>query len=159
MPMWRCPHCGTPQPETDRCWVCRRSSTCCATCRHYRRAVAAGLGYCGLDRQRRPLTGHEMRSCWLAAGSGTSVPPDAGSGSRVPPAVPSGRTGVRNRRDFEAVPVVAEARPAGPIAPGAVPTDPAGTAAAGDPGPGGRTGSTVVGAALPGWSLFPELDP
>ena len=29
MPMWRCPHCGTPQAETARCWVCRRSSTAC----------------------------------------------------------------------------------------------------------------------------------
>ena len=41
MPMWRCPHCGTPQAETARCWVCRRSSTSCGTCRHYRRSVAA----------------------------------------------------------------------------------------------------------------------
>ena len=30
MPMWRCPHCGTPQAETARCWVCRRSTTACA---------------------------------------------------------------------------------------------------------------------------------
>ena len=56
MPMWRCPHCGTPQAETARCWVCRRSSTACGTCRHFRRSVAAQLGYCGLDRQRRPLS-------------------------------------------------------------------------------------------------------
>ena len=34
MPMWRCPHCGTPQTETSRCWVCKRSSTSCGTCRH-----------------------------------------------------------------------------------------------------------------------------
>jgi hypothetical protein len=64
MPMWRCPHCGTPQAETARCWVCRRSSTSCATCRHFRRSVAAQLGYCGLDRQRQPLTGDEIRGCW-----------------------------------------------------------------------------------------------
>jgi len=67
MPMWRCPHCGTPQAETARCWVCHRSSTACATCRHFRSSIAAQLGYCGLDRQRRPLRGDEIRACWEAA--------------------------------------------------------------------------------------------
>jgi hypothetical protein len=64
MPMWRCPHCGTPQAETARCWVCHRSSTACGTCRHFRRSVAAQLGYCGLDRRRLPLVGDEIRACW-----------------------------------------------------------------------------------------------
>src|SRR5688500_18517644 len=64
MSMWRCPHCGTPQTESARCWVCRRSSTACGTCRHFRRSVAAQLGYCGLDRQRLPLRGDEIRPCW-----------------------------------------------------------------------------------------------
>ena len=50
MALWRCPHCGTPQPVAARCWVCRRSSTSCATCRHFRTSVAARIGYCGLDR-------------------------------------------------------------------------------------------------------------
>lgn len=63
---WRCPHCGTPQPEAARCWVCRRSTTCCATCAHYRRAVASGLGYCGLDPRRQALRGDEVRGCWSA---------------------------------------------------------------------------------------------
>src|SRR4051812_20699314 len=67
MPMWRCPHCGTPQAETARCWVCRRSSTACATCQNFRRSVAAQLGYCGLDRERRPLQGTEIRACWEAS--------------------------------------------------------------------------------------------
>ena len=66
MPMWRCPHCGTPQAETSRCWVCRRSSTACGTCRHFRRSVAAKVGYCGLDRRRAPLQGDEIRACWEA---------------------------------------------------------------------------------------------
>ena len=66
MSMWRCPHCGTPQAETARCWVCHRSSTTCSTCRHFRRSVAAQLGYCGLDRKRLPLTGSELRGCWEA---------------------------------------------------------------------------------------------
>jgi hypothetical protein len=67
MPMWRCPHCGTPQAETARCWVCRRSSTACLTCRHFRRSVAGSLGYCGLDARREPLNGDEIRSCWETA--------------------------------------------------------------------------------------------
>jgi hypothetical protein len=65
--MWRCPHCGTPQAETARCWVCRRSSTTCSTCRHFRRSLALNVGYCGLDRRRLPLTGAELRGCWAAA--------------------------------------------------------------------------------------------
>jgi hypothetical protein len=67
MPMWRCPHCGTPQAETARCWVCRRSSTACLTCRHFRRSVAGTLGYCALDTRREPLRGDEIRSCWETA--------------------------------------------------------------------------------------------
>jgi hypothetical protein len=67
MPVWRCPHCATPQPETSRCWVCRRSTTACGTCRHFRRGVAGGLGLCGLDPRRPALTGSEMRACWVAA--------------------------------------------------------------------------------------------
>ena len=64
--MWRCPHCGIPQAETARCWVCHRSSTACLTCRNFRRSVAATLGYCSLDRQRRLLRGDEIRACWEA---------------------------------------------------------------------------------------------
>lgn len=67
MSSWRCPHCGVAQPETSRCWVCQRSTTSCDTCRHYRRAVAPGLGFCGFDRRRIPLLGDEMRACWEAA--------------------------------------------------------------------------------------------
>jgi hypothetical protein len=72
MPVWRCPHCATPQPETSRCWVCRRSTTSCGTCRHFRRGVAGGLGLCGLDPRHPALTGSEMRACWVAA----PQPPD-----------------------------------------------------------------------------------
>jgi hypothetical protein len=69
MPVWRCPHCGTPQAETSRCWVCRRSTTSCATCRHFRRGIAGGLGLCGLDPRRTALRGTEMRACWAASES------------------------------------------------------------------------------------------
>jgi hypothetical protein len=66
MAVWRCPHCATPQPESSRCWVCRRSTTSCATCRHFRKGVAGGLGLCGLDPRREALDGTEMRPCWIA---------------------------------------------------------------------------------------------
>ena len=71
--MWHCPHCGAPQAETARCWVCRRSSTTCSTCRHFRASLATDLGYCGLDRQRRPLTGLELRACWTGRPAGAAV--------------------------------------------------------------------------------------
>jgi hypothetical protein len=66
MPVWRCPHCGTPQAETSRCWVCNRSTTSCGTCRHFRRGIAGGLGLCGLDPRHLALDGTEMRACWVA---------------------------------------------------------------------------------------------
>jgi hypothetical protein len=64
MASWRCPHCDAPQPETARCWVCHRSTTSCSTCLHFRRAIAANIGYCALDKGRAPLTGAEERPCW-----------------------------------------------------------------------------------------------
>ena len=74
MPSWRCPHCSTPQAEASRCWVCHRSSTSCGTCRQFRGSVAARVGFCGLDRRRKPLRGDEVRACWE---DGTvAAPPD-----------------------------------------------------------------------------------
>lgn len=85
MAVWRCPHCATPQPESSRCWVCRRSTTSCATCRHFRKGVAGGLGLCGLDPRRTALTGAEMRACWSAA------PAALDAAGRAPVAVGPGR--------------------------------------------------------------------
>jgi hypothetical protein len=62
--MWHCPHCGAPQAETARCWVCRKSSTTCSTCRHFRPSLISDIGFCALDRAHRPLTGRELRGCW-----------------------------------------------------------------------------------------------
>ena len=96
MPMWRCPHCGTPQAETARCWVCHRSSTACATCQHFRRSVAGQLGYCGLDRERRPLRGDEIRACWEASTVPIEVAPTPGERQTTAPLhVVEDRTPVR----------------------------------------------------------------
>jgi hypothetical protein len=85
MPMWRCPHCSTPQAEAARCWVCHRSSSSCASCRNYRRSITAGVAYCALDRGRKALNGQEIRPCWepvialtgAAAGGGQPAEGDA----------------------------------------------------------------------------------
>ncbi|MGH2513662.1 MAG: hypothetical protein ACRDGQ_13370 [Candidatus Limnocylindrales bacterium] len=69
MPMWRCPHCATPQAETARCWVCHRSSTSCESCRNFRNSISAGVGYCALDRGRAALDGQEIRPCWIPVAS------------------------------------------------------------------------------------------
>ena len=160
--MWRCPHCGTPQAETARCWVCHRSSTACATCRHFRRSVAAQLGYCGLDRQRVPLRGDEIRACWeAAAGAAEST---STTGAR-PPIVhaddPDDRTPVRRlefvevrSKPIEARPSAAAPRRAARKAKGAAPPiagadDPAGVTAS----PGGAAAS-----ATPSWSLWDDAE-
>src|SRR5512147_763991 len=118
MPMWRCPHCATPQAETARCWVCHRSSTSCGSCRHFRRSVAAQIGYCGLDRQRRPLRGDEIRECWESLDApgvaGTPVRPTLGPAAGWSDEPEDHRTVVR-LRDFievrtEAAPDVADSR-------------------------------------------------
>jgi hypothetical protein len=67
MATWRCPHCGTPQAESSRCWVCFRSTTTCDTCVHFRRSIAGRGGICGSDALRLPLSGDEVRGCWAAA--------------------------------------------------------------------------------------------
>jgi len=78
MPVWRCPHCATPQAEASRCWVCRRSTTSCVTCRHYRRAITGGLGLCGLDPRHPAVADTDVRACWVgmpASAAGVAVGP------------------------------------------------------------------------------------
>jgi hypothetical protein len=82
--MWHCPHCGALQAEAARCWVCRRSSTTCSTCRKFRLSLATNVGYCALDRRRRPLTGLELRGCWEGRPGAVDVSPDASRPAPVP---------------------------------------------------------------------------
>ncbi len=67
---WRCPHCGTPQAESARCWVCHRSSTCCGTCANYLASLVPGTGFCALDAKRRTVRSEDLRGCWTAGGDG-----------------------------------------------------------------------------------------
>jgi hypothetical protein len=129
MPMWRCPHCGTPQAEAARCWVCKRSSTSCGTCRHFRRAIAGQLGYCGLDRFRRPLRGDELRGCWEAA---AIVEPEPAGARRAHAPASAPITDARPRIEFveldfvrptseKRAPRTPTAEPTGTAAPGSTP--------------------------------------
>ena len=144
--MWRCPHCGTPQAETARCWVCRRSSTACGTCRNFRHSVAGSLGYCGLDRGRQPLVGDEIRACWEAWPAGAdatvvtalTVTPAAGGASELERARPLA---------FVEVPDPAAAEP--PSLPEGPPTT---------PGLSEALPATLPPRDEPGWSLWGDLD-
>jgi hypothetical protein len=146
MPMWRCPHCGTPQAETARCWVCHRSSTACGTCRHYRRSVAGQLGYCGLDRTRQPLTGEEIRGCWEACPAGATRPDAAPT---IGPAQPI----TEGHRHVEFIEVRGGA--AGVAAAGAASAVMADIAEATDEEP---ASTPVFAPEQPGWSLWGDLD-
>ena len=93
MASWRCPHCDAPQSETERCWVCGRSTRSCATCRQFRRAVAAQIGYCALGKARSPLAGDEERVCWEEPSSELAGPGRPTRRATVKPSDP-GRPGL-----------------------------------------------------------------
>jgi len=83
--MWRCPHCGAPQAESARCWVCHTSSTTCSTCCHFQASLTSDVGWCSLDPRRRPLTGLEQRGCWQERPAAAAAPanqPGASGGQR-----------------------------------------------------------------------------
>jgi hypothetical protein len=151
MPLWRCPHCATPQPESARCWLCGRSTTTCAACRHYRHGVAGGLGLCGLDPRHLALRGTEIRPCWEAV---RETPDTAGSpaaAERVPAAweLAGAAPGRRPARTFVPVDDV-RGRPAH----GAAGARDGGNASPPDTA-APRHGSA---AAVTGWSLWGEPD-
>lgn len=126
MPVWRCPHCGTPQAETSRCWVCQRSTTSCGTCRHFRRGIAGGLGLCGLDPRRLALRGTEMRACWIARGAADDVPVGDGIAAETATTRLAGDAGPTGTRTFVPVdepdrPSPSAALPVAPVRPAATP--------------------------------------
>src|SRR4051794_21117861 len=115
MPVWRCPHCATPQAEASRCWVCRRSTTSCVTCRHYRRGISGGIGLCGLDPRHAAVADTDVRACWVGA---TPAPEESQPALRPAAAEPArtGATaaGARTPRTF--VPIESVAPRPGPAA-------------------------------------------
>ena len=137
MPVWRCPHCATPQAEASRCWVCRRSTTSCVTCRHYRRAITGGLGLCGLDARHPAVADTDVRACWVgmpASAAGVAVGP--GPLDWLAPDGTSRAIGRRSTRTF--VPVEALAGRAEDV-----------TVAVLDRAPGDPTPAAVAPAADP----------
>jgi hypothetical protein len=72
-PTWRCPHCRTLQPESSRCRGCSRAAVSCASCHYFRPSFVGALGFCATDPAREPLSGHEVRPCWVSLGA-TSAP-------------------------------------------------------------------------------------
>ena len=83
MGTWRCPHCGTLQAESARCFLCGRSATSCATCVNFRASLVGGLGYCALDRRREPLSGAEQRDCWTGTPADGAAAPAATGGTLI----------------------------------------------------------------------------
>jgi hypothetical protein len=51
--------------------------------------VAAGVGYCGLDRSRAPLRGDEIRACWDDPRSAKQPPPGDPAPDWLPDVDPS----------------------------------------------------------------------
>ena len=135
--MWRCPHCGTPQAETARCWVCKRSSTACGTCRNFRHSVAGSLGFCGLDGRRQPLAGDEIRACWEAWPGAVDVPPT------ISPTQPLAGQRAAEPRDFVEVGV----RPAAEV-----------PAATDETAPIVPAPAPLPAIGEPGWSLWGDVE-
>src|SRR5215217_968598 len=152
MAVWRCPHCATPQSEAARCWVCHRSTTSCATCRHFRRSVATGFGICGLDPRRVALTGSEMRACW-------TVPDPVLEAERESPAVaahraPATLAGDRLPRTFVPVDELVAGGP-GSATPASAPPVAGSPSARSPMAAPSAPGDRVTG---PAWSLWGEPD-
>ena len=97
--------------------------------------MAGQLGYCGLDRQRKPLQGDEIRACWEAADAASvTVAALPGVGPVWPFESGDTRTAVRELQFVEVEPGPQAAEPAAPIV--ATPSSP----------------------AEPGWSLWGEAE-
>jgi len=164
--MWHCPHCGAPQAESARCWVCRRSSTTCSTCRLFSVSLSADGGWCALDPKRRRLTGLEQRGCWRERPLSLQPPPrntddaertnrwaDASEGHGDPGGADAG---ARPRTRLEFIPVDLLGRGARSLAPAAGPDT------GGAPAPHAAVQPLAALEADDGWtdrtSLFGELE-
>ena len=119
--------------------------------------MAGSLGYCGLDRQRQPLTGDEIRACWEAAAG------SAGAGEPLAVTVATGTTDDEAPAPGRAAPLefieVHGRLAAEPAPPSVEPAEP-------DPEPAvpSADSPTFVSPPLPppagepGWSLWGDPD-
>lgn len=114
--------------------------------------MAGQLGYCGLDRQRQPLKGDEIRPCWEAAdATGTTVAALPGVGPVWPLEADADRTTVRPLRFVEVSPT--QVRDSGAKRPGTNVTD--------DDAPVPTDDAlfvTTATSAEPRWSLWGEAE-
>ena len=85
---WRCPHCGTLQPETTRCWACARSPVACGSCRLYTRSLVTDLGFCGLDPAHTPIDRDAVRTCWMPGAGVVASEPGLFGREELLPALP-----------------------------------------------------------------------
>ncbi len=122
--------------------------------------MAGALGYCGLDRQRRPLRGDEIRGCWEAAAAvAEALPGPAGRFVPTPIELDEGRTSVR-RLEFVEV-RTASTGPSRRRAKPPVEASAAVTSGAPSDGEGGLDEETaerpvVRPSSQPRWSLWGE---
>ena len=78
--------------------------------------MAGQLGYCGLDRQRAPLQGDEIRPCWEAADAASvTVAALPGVGPVWPLETVDDRTAVRELQFVEVEPSPSAADPVAPV--------------------------------------------
>jgi len=111
--------------------------------------VAAQLGYCGLDRQRRPLSGDEIRACWEAGATAPEPAPTTGARASV---VYADDPGDRTPRRLEfvevrAAPVVVRRR-----------SSRTSKAAPTDEGAADQVAAVPSGPGGPNWSLWGDLE-
>jgi hypothetical protein len=153
--MWHCPHCGAPQAESARCWVCHRSSTTCSTCRHFQTSLTSDVGWCGRDPRRRPLNGLEQRGCWQERPAAAAAPPLVGGAhmEQRPGALPLHHDGIAAPPHLDFIPVELVARVIAPPEPAPV------SEVATEPSPQGLL-PQLAGGTDEGWpdrtSLFGE---
>ena len=93
------------------------------------------MGYCGLDRQRRPISGDEIRACWESRPESMDDSADAIIPAPVRTPVP--------HRDFIEIGGATSAAADGPARPGST--------VAPDPDPG-------VPAVRPRWRLWEDIE-
>lgn len=105
--------------------------------------MAAQIGYCGLDRQRKPLRGDEIQACWESIDAPGATPPPTLTAATAWPLEPGqDRTAVRL---LEFVEVRAEVPGEGATAGAGLPAD-------------GPLDALLAAGVEPRWSLWGDAE-